>query len=127
MPQGRRKSGQSVVVFVTASSEEEALRIGRTLVEEGLAACANLLPGIRSIFSWEGKVSEEREVLMLLKTRRDLFRPLAARVKALHTYSVPEIIALPIQEGSAEYLGWICEVTRKPQKLLKKLDKSKKY
>jgi periplasmic divalent cation tolerance protein len=115
MPTGGAKS-KSIVVFVTASSEDEAVRIGRALVEEGLVACANILPGLRSIFSWDGKVSDEREVLILLKTRKDLFKLLAARVKALHTYSVPEIVALPIQDGAADYLRWIYGVTRKPKK-----------
>lgn len=120
MPRDGSKSTKSIVVFVTASTEDEAVRIGRTLVEEGLVACANILPGLRSIFSWEGKVSDEREVLVILKTRKDLFKSLAARVKAIHAYSVPEIVALPIQEGSADYLRWIYEVTRKPTKTRKK-------
>ncbi len=102
-----------IVVFVTTSSEEEAARIGRALVEAGLAACANVLPRVRSIFSWEGKVSEEQESLMVLKTRADLFKDLAATVKKLHSYSVPEIIAVPITRGSADYLAWIRNVTRK--------------
>lgn len=104
-----------IVVFVTTSSEEEAARIGRALVESGLAACANVLPRVRSIFSWEGKVSEEQESLMVLKTQADLFEDLAATVKKLHSYSVPEIIAVPITRGSADYLAWIRSVTRKQE------------
>jgi len=95
------------VVFITAPDEEEASRIARTVVEERLAGCVNIVKGIRSIYSWEGKVEDEHEVLMVVKTRRDLFGMLEKRVKELHSYSVPEIISLPITEGSAEYLKWL--------------------
>lgn len=117
------KKTAEVVVFVTASSEEEAARIGRGVVEDGLAACANILPGIRSIFRWQGKVSQEKETLLILKTREALFPSLAGRVKALHSYQVPEIIALPIKQGWSDYLQWIRDVTAKPQR---RLAKSKK-
>lgn len=103
-----------IVVLVTTASEEEAARIGRAAVEAQLAACANVLPGIRSIFRWEGKVSDERESLLLLKSRSDLFQELAATVKKLHSYEVPEIIALPISAGSPDYLDWLRNSTRKP-------------
>ncbi|WP_447974507.1 divalent-cation tolerance protein CutA [Nitrospira sp. Kam-Ns4a] len=105
-----------IVVFVTTTSETEALRIARAVVEQELAACANVLPAIRSVFRWEGKVSEEHECLMILKSRAALFDELAAAIKDLHSYSVPEIIAVPIQRGWPDYLRWIHEVTRKPQK-----------
>ncbi len=105
-----------IVVFVTTASETEALRIGRAVVEQELAACANVLSAIRSVFRWEGKVSEEHECLMILKSRADLFDELAAAIKDLHSYSVPEIIAVPIQRGWPDYLRWIHEVTRKPKK-----------
>ena len=95
------------VVFITAPDEEEAVRIARTIVEERLAGCVNIVKGIRSIYSWEGKVEDEHEVLMVVKTRRDLFTVLEKRVKELHSYSVPEIILLPIMEGSPEYLEWL--------------------
>lgn len=107
---------EEIVVFVTTSSEEEAIRIGRALVDQGLAACANVVSGIKSIFRWEGKVSEERECLMILKSRADLFAELADVVKERHSYSVPEIIALPICAGWPAYLAWLHDVTRKPQK-----------
>lgn len=120
----RRQQGEkAMVVFVTASSEEEACRIGRRLVEDRLAACVTLLPTVRSLFWWEGRVAEERETLMILKTRGSLFPDLVRTVRALHSYQVPEIVALPIQKGSADYLDWIQAVTSKPQK---KLRKSKK-
>jgi periplasmic divalent cation tolerance protein len=105
------KPAGEIVVFVTAASEEEAARIGRSVVEEGLAACANVVPRIRSIFRWEGKVSEEQESLIILKTRADLFEELAAAIKGAHSYQVPEIIALPIGKGSADYLKWIRDMT----------------
>ncbi len=105
-----------IVVLITTSSEEEAVRIGRKLVEVGLAACANVLPKVRSIFRWEGQVLDEQESLMIVKSRAGLFDELATMVKGLHSYSVPEIIALPIQEGSPDYLKWIGDVTGKPKK-----------
>lgn len=105
-----------IVVLITASSQEEASKIGRALVEAELAACANVLPNIRSIFRWQGQVTEEQESLLLVKTRSGLFNDLASRVKAMHSYKVPEIIALSIGRGWAEYLSWIRDVTKKPQK-----------
>lgn len=111
-----RSTKQAIVVLVTAASKQEAARIGRALVKAELAACVNLLPGIRSIFRWEGKVSEEREVLLIVKSRSDLFGRLAAEVKRLHSYQVPEVIAIPIAHGAADYLAWIQKSTRKPLK-----------
>lgn len=105
-----------IVVFVTTPSEEEATRISRSLVEAGLVACANVLPRVRSIFRWEGKVMEEQESLIVLKTRSGLFTELATAIKNVHSYSVPEIIAIPIVKGSAEYLSWIREMTSKELK-----------
>ncbi|NOZ25903.1 MAG: divalent-cation tolerance protein CutA [Nitrospirae bacterium] len=95
------------VVFITAPDEEEAARIARTLVEERLAGCVNIVKGIRSIYSWEGKIEDEHEVLMVVKTSTDRFASLEKRVKELHSYSVPEIISLSITEGSTEYLKWL--------------------
>jgi len=102
-----------IVVLVTTTSEEEAIRIGRSLVEARLAACSNILSGVRSIFRWEGHVAEEREALLLLKSSTELFEELAAMIKALHSYKVPEIIALSIVQGSPDYLSWIRDETRK--------------
>lgn len=96
-----------VVVYITAPDVEVAARIGRTLVEEGLAACCNLVPGVRSIYRWKGKVHEDAEVLMIVKTRAALMEALSARVVALHPYAVPEVIALPIINGHASYLDWV--------------------
>lgn len=101
-----------IVVFVTCGSEEEALKIARALVEENLAACANIISSIRSIYRWEGKICDEKEWLLAIKTRQSRFEDLATRVKSLHSYSVPEIIALPIIGGSPTYLNWIEENTK---------------
>ncbi len=104
---------QYVVVFMTAPDEEVAARIGRQVIEEGLCACCNILGPIRSIYRWKGRVHDEKEVLCVLKTRTALFEGLKKRVKELHPYQVPEVVALPIEDGLSEYLGWIDEVTAK--------------
>ncbi len=101
----------AIVVIVTASNEDEAAKIGSALVDERLAACANIVPKIRSIYRWEGKVQDEPEALMLIKTTTERFEELEKRVKELHSYSVPEIIAIPIGAGSSDYLSWITECT----------------
>jgi periplasmic divalent cation tolerance protein len=101
-----------VVVYVVAGSEQEALTIARTLVEERLAACANLLPQIRSVYRWKGQICDEFECYLIIKTRQSLFQTLKDRVEALHSYEVPEIIALPVVEGLDSYLKWVHEETR---------------
>jgi periplasmic divalent cation tolerance protein len=101
-----------VVVLITTASDEEAQKIGRLLVEEGFVACANIIPAVRSIFRWEGQVTEEQETLLILKSVSEGFDSLAAKVKAHHSYDVPEIIALPIQTGSEPYMEWIREMSR---------------
>lgn len=103
----------SIVVLVTCGSEEEGLKIARTLVEERLAACVNLLFPIRSIYRWEGKTCDEKEWLLIIKTEKERFEELEEKVKSLHSYSVPEIIGLPIVEGSSSYLHWLEEMTKK--------------
>jgi len=100
-----------IVVFVTCASEDEALKIANTLVEERLAACANLVSPIRSIYRWEGKTWDEKEWLLIIKTQKMRFEELEKKVKSLHSYSVPEIVALPIAEGSSPYLNWLKEMT----------------
>ena len=101
----------NIIVFITAPTEEEAAKIAKALVEEKLAACVNIIKGIRSIYRWQGKIEDDPEVLMVVKTREDLFEKLADRVKELHSYEVPEVIAMPITKGSEAYLKWIGEVT----------------
>jgi periplasmic divalent cation tolerance protein len=103
----RVKVMEYVVIFITAPDEEEAARIARTIVEERLAGCVNIIKGVRSIYSWEGKVEDEDEVLMVVKTKKTLFSAVEKRVKELHSYSVPEIISIPLIEGSEEYLKWL--------------------
>lgn len=101
-----------VVVFVTVSSEKEGAFVARTLVEKKLVACATLIPNVRSIFQWGGEISEECECLLVLKSRTEVYEALEAAVKTHHSYDVPEIIALPILQGSSEYLSWIREMTK---------------
>lgn len=100
-----------VAVFITAPTEDMAADIAKALVEARLAACANIVKDIRSIYTWQGKVQDDREVLMIVKTRRHLFNALLSKVKELHSYEVPEIIALPIAAGSEDYLKWLREST----------------
>ncbi|HEY0835887.1 MAG TPA: divalent-cation tolerance protein CutA [Azospirillum sp.] len=96
-----------VFVYMTAASREEAARIGRALVEERLAACVNILGGMTSIYRWEGAVETAEEAVFIAKTRRDLFDRLAARVRELHSYSVPCIVELPVERGNPAYLDWL--------------------
>ena len=100
-----------VVVFITASNEDEAAKIARGLVGSRLAGCVNIIRNVRSIYRWEEKVEDEPEVLMIAKTQKSLLENLINKVKELHSYTVPEIIALPIVDGSEEYLKWLREVT----------------
>jgi periplasmic divalent cation tolerance protein len=101
-----------IVVLVTVGSEGEATRISQVLVEKGLAACVNIIPGVRSIFLWDGKITEAQEFLLMAKTVKQTFDQLSYAVKANHSYSVPEVIALPIQHGSEEFLTWIHNMTK---------------
>lgn len=94
------------VVLVSAPSEEKAAEMAKILVQERLVACVNLLPQVRSIYSWEGKLCDEKEVLMILKTRVSAFEALRARVVALHPYECPEIVCLPVEEVHRPYLEW---------------------
>src|SRR6185295_423938 len=100
-----------LIVFVTVPSGEDASRIGEALVSERLAACVNVVPGIESIYRWEGKVTRDAEWLLIVKTTGARFEELERRVKALHVYTTPEVIALEISRGSDDYLKWIREST----------------
>ncbi len=108
---GRSGASHAIVVLITCPNRRVAETIGRTLVEEHLVACANVLSGLTSIYRWQGKPCREREVLVLLKTRRPRFAAIARRVRELHPYSVPEIIALPVVLGDPAYLAWVLEST----------------
>ena len=103
---------EPIIVLVTCGSEEEALKIANTLVEDHLAACVNLVSPIRSIYRWEGKIWDEKEWLLVIKTQKHRFGEVEKKVKSLHSYTVPEIISLPIIEGSTSYLNWIKENTK---------------
>jgi periplasmic divalent cation tolerance protein len=96
-----------IVVLTTCDSEEHAEKLARNLVEQHLAACVNILPKGRSIYRWEAKIEDSIEWLVLIKSRRDLFATLRAEIQKLHTYEVPEIIALPIVDGAEPYLDWL--------------------
>jgi periplasmic divalent cation tolerance protein len=102
---------ENIAVFITAPNEDLAVMIARSLVEARLAACANIIKGVHSIYRWQGKVEDDSEVFMIVKTRRELFDKLKSKVKELHSYEVPEIIALPITAGSGDYLKWLREST----------------
>ncbi len=101
-----------VVVLITCPTRVVGETIGRALVEERLAACVNVVPGIRSIYRWKGKISRDPEVLLLVKTRRRQLPALQRKVKSLHPYTVPEVLALPVAAGSEPYLAWVQESTR---------------
>jgi periplasmic divalent cation tolerance protein len=98
-----------IVVFVTVGSSKEGQRLAHALVEERLAACVNVIPHVQSVYRWEGKIEESEEELLVIKSRRELFSALEKRVRELHSYSVPEIVALPLVDGSAAYLKWLDE------------------
>ena len=105
----------TLVVLVTASSQEEALLIGRRVVEKKLAACVTVVPNVISVFEWEGKVCEEHEWLLVMKSNADAYDALEAEVKTLHSYEVPEILALSVVKGSSEYLAWVKAMTHVPR------------
>lgn len=98
---------EPLIVLVTASSADEASRIARALVEERLAACVNVIPGLRSTYRWQGAVEQADEWLLVIKSARHLLSDLEARVRAAHSYAVPEVLALSITGGSEAYLRWL--------------------
>lgn len=101
-----------MVVFITASSEDEAVKISKNLIGEKLAGCVNIVKNLRSIYFWQGKIEDDSEVLMIVKTKAELFDKLSDRVKSMHSYTVPEIIGIEIKKGSESYLSWLNEVTK---------------
>jgi periplasmic divalent cation tolerance protein len=98
-----------ILVLVTCGNAREAEEIARSLVERRLAACVNLLPGLTSWYWWENKLTQDQEMLLIIKSSRAVFGELEKEVLRLHSYAVPEVLALPIVEGSANYLSWIDE------------------
>ena len=105
---------QAMWVYVTASSRQEALSIGRAVVGERLAACADILDGMTSIYWWEQSLQEEGEASLILKTRSDLIDRLTARIRELHSYACPCVVAMPIAAGNPGYLDWIFRETAMP-------------
>ena len=101
-----------ILVLTTVPEEKTGHEIGRTLVEEKLAACVTVSASAQSFYRWEGKLCAESEHILIIKTRASLFERLEARIKTLHPYQVPEIVALPIDRGSEAYLGWLGEVMK---------------
>jgi periplasmic divalent cation tolerance protein len=96
-----------LVVFCTVPNIKIAKKISKTLVEEKLAACSNILPGLKSIYNWQNEIQSDNEYLLIIKTTEEMFEKLEIRIKNIHPYEVPEIIALPIIKGNSEYLNWI--------------------
>ena len=101
-----------IVVLMTTKDITEAEKIAAELVKDGLAACVNIVNKVRSIYKWQGEVCHETEALCLIKTVRGNFEPLKDKIKSMHSYTVPEVIALPIELGSAKYLKWLVKETK---------------
>ena len=102
----------ALLVFTTLPSADKAAELGKVLVEERLAACANLIPAVRSIYRWQGKLQDENEVLVLLKTRAEHLERLKLRILELHPYEVPEVLAVPVEAGYQPYLDWLAGETK---------------
>jgi periplasmic divalent cation tolerance protein len=103
----KKSAEQVLVILVTVVNQKEAVRISNGVVKAKLAACANIIPGIQSIYNWKGKVVKAQEVLLILKSTKLRYSSLEKTIKAMHTYETPEIIALPVKEGLDRYLGWV--------------------
>lgn len=98
--------------FITCKDVTQAKTIARVLVKERLAACVTVVPGVASIYRWAGRIEEAREAMLVVKSRRALSRKLVSRVRALHSYDVPEVLTIPIASGNPAYLRWVRESTR---------------
>jgi periplasmic divalent cation tolerance protein len=116
---------REIVVFITCPHQKEGQRIGKILVSEKLAACVNIIPGLVSIFNWEGKLNQEKEILLIVKTRSSCFQKLEKRVRQIHSYSVPEVIGLPIVKGSKAYINWLVAMTQGKKAVRKKSKEAK--
>lgn len=101
-----------ISIYIITNNEKESYKIGEKLVEERLVSCVNIIPHLKSLYWWEGKIEHADESLMFAKTRRDLLEKVIERVKELHSYSNPAILALPILDGNKDYLEWIKNETR---------------
>jgi periplasmic divalent cation tolerance protein len=96
-----------IVVFSTCDSEEQAGRIAHALLDQRLAACVNILPKVRSIYRWKGRIEDASEWMLIIKSRRDLMEQLRTAIAKIHTYEVPELLAVPVVDGSDAYLAWL--------------------
>ena len=112
-PLMKQSVGQVLVILVTVANQKEAIRIGEGMVHAKLVACANIIPGIQSIYRWKGKVVKAQEALLILKSTRPRYHALEKAIKAMHTYETPEIIALPVKEGLDQYIGWVRSETHR--------------
>ena len=101
-------------VYMTTGTQEEARRIGRALVEARLAACVNIIPGMNSMYWWEGELQDDNETVLIAKTREELLADLIDKVKAMHSYECPCVVALPIEAGNPAYLDWLARETESP-------------
>ncbi len=109
----RKVENYYIIVLVTAKDKAEAEKISQTLLEEKLIACANIISPVTSLFHWKGKIDRSEECLVVMKSRLDLFGKIAERTNELHSYDLPEVLALPVVGGSEDYLGWINGVVQK--------------
>jgi len=107
---------KGIVIFITSGSEEEAKKLARVLVEEKLAACINIIHGVESLYWWKGKMESSKEWMLVVKTQRKKVKEVVKRVKEIHSYEVPEVIALPIVEGNKDYLQWISDALTLPKR-----------
>ncbi len=106
-PHMKKSAGQVLVILVTAVNQREATRIGEAMVNANLAACANIISRIQSIYRWKGKVVKTEEALLILKSTKSRYRALEKAIKAIHTYEIPEVIALSVKQGHDRYMGWV--------------------
>ncbi|SRR5574344_2216832 len=100
-----------ILIYCTVPNKKEARKIARYLVEESLVACVNIIDKMQSIFSWDGEICEEKELLLIMKTRAEHFETVKKIIKKIHSYSIPEVISVPIVQASETYLKWIAHET----------------
>jgi len=106
------ENDNNIVVLITAGTDEEARRVAETLLEQRKAACVTIVPTVTSLFWWEGRIDSDHESLLIVKSKASLLAEIVSVVKEVHSYDVPEVIALPIMGGNPGYLNWIGEVTQ---------------
>jgi periplasmic divalent cation tolerance protein len=103
----KKSAEQVLVILVTVVNQQDAIRIGEAMVNARLAACANIVSRVQSIYRWKGKVVKAKEALLILKSTKSRYRALEKAINAIHTYEIPEIIALPVKDGNDRYIGWV--------------------